>query len=124
LEPLGTGKIFLVDNNIWEAGPLALAREILERDGEPFFVLNSDVICAFPFKELLEFHRNHGAEGTIIVTKVEEPSKYGVVVAKYQNLSFYDILAKREKLTNLWKNPKFMLATKSTLVCIFLTLQY
>jgi len=35
----------------------------------------------FPFKEMLEFHKKHGAEGTIMVTKVEEPSKYGVVVA-------------------------------------------
>jgi len=68
-EPLGT------------AGPLALAREHLEGD-EPFFVLNSDVICDFPFKNMLEFHKSHGAEGTLLVTKVEEPSKYGVVVAK------------------------------------------
>jgi len=67
-EPLGT------------AGPLALARDLLN-DGEPFFVLNSDVICEFPFADLLAFHKAHGAEGTIMVTKVEEPSKYGVVVA-------------------------------------------
>lgn len=45
-------------------------------------MLNSDVICDYPFKDLLEFHRNHGDEGTIVVTKVEEPSKYGVVVHK------------------------------------------
>jgi len=62
------------------AGPLALARDKLN-DGKPFFVLNSDVICPFPFKELLEFHKSHGAEGTILVTKVDEPSKYGVVVS-------------------------------------------
>jgi mannose-1-phosphate guanylyltransferase len=57
--------------------------------------LNADVICSFPFKELLEFHKKHGKEGTILVsivavvfvlillqvTKVEEPSKYGVVLA-------------------------------------------
>uniref|UniRef100_A0A3P9IV49 mannose-1-phosphate guanylyltransferase n=1 Tax=Oryzias latipes TaxID=8090 RepID=A0A3P9IV49_ORYLA len=67
-EPLGT------------AGPLALARELLNVDDEPFFVLNSDVICDFPFQDLLQFHRNHGKEGTIVVTRVEEPSKYGVVV--------------------------------------------
>lgn len=67
-EPLGT------------AGPLALAREILTRDDEPFFVLNSDITCEFPFKEMVKFHKNHGKEGTIVVTKVEEPSKYGVVV--------------------------------------------
>lgn len=67
-EPLGT------------AGPLALAKEILGRDKEPFFVLNSDVICDFPFKDLVKFHKDHNREGTIVVTKVDEPSKYGVVV--------------------------------------------
>lgn len=67
-EPLGT------------AGPLALARDILGKDDEPFFVLNSDIICDFPFEQMLDFHKNSGAEGTILVTKVEEPSKYGVIV--------------------------------------------
>jgi len=67
-EPLGT------------AGPLALARAVLAQDSEPFFVLNSDVICEFPFKEMVACHRAHGREGTIVVTRVEEPSKYGVVV--------------------------------------------
>jgi len=62
------------------AGPLALAKDLLN-DGEPFFVLNSDVICPFPFGDLLAFHKKHGKEGTIMVTKVDEPSKYGVVVA-------------------------------------------
>lgn len=69
-EPLGT------------AGPIALASEHLKRSPDPFFVLNSDIICEFPFKELAQFHRSHGKEGTIVVTKVEEPSKYGVVVYK------------------------------------------
>ena len=117
------------------AGPLALARDILGSDGEPFFVLNSDIVCEFPFTELIAFHKAHGREGTIMVwrrlvywwrrevvvfvscslfssrcllflriifslthiylnlglwcshffaaqvTKVEEPSKYGVVVS-------------------------------------------
>ncbi|KAI9193166.1 nucleotide-diphospho-sugar transferase [Polychytrium aggregatum] len=67
-EPLGT------------AGPLALARNILAKDDEPFFVLNSDVICEFPFEELIRFHRSHGCEGTLMTTPVEDPSKYGVIV--------------------------------------------
>lgn len=67
-EPLGT------------AGPLALAKKCLSASKEPFFVLNSDIICDFPFQKLEAFHRNHGQEGTIVVTKVEEPSKYGVVL--------------------------------------------
>ena len=54
---------------------------MLAKDDSPFFVLNSDVICSYPFEELLAFHHSHGGEGTIMVTKVDEPSKYGVVVS-------------------------------------------
>lgn len=54
-EPLGT------------AGPLALAREILAKDDELFFVLNSDIICDFPFEKMIQFHKKHGGEGTILV---------------------------------------------------------
>eukprot|EP00890_Picochlorum_soloecismus_P001752 jgi/Picsp_1/2578/NSC_00809-R1_gdp-mannose pyrophosphorylase len=68
-EPMGT------------AGPLALAREVLDTgDNTPFFVLNSDVICEYPLKEMLEYHKKKNAEATILVTKVQDPSKYGVVV--------------------------------------------
>lgn len=56
-EPLGT------------AGPLALAREILAKDDSPFFVLNSDIICDYPFEQLRDFHLSHGNEGTIVVSK-------------------------------------------------------
>ncbi|RSH81134.1 mannose-1-phosphate guanyltransferase [Apiotrichum porosum] len=69
-EPLGT------------AGPLALARDILGKDDSPFFVLNSDVTCTYPFEEFRDFHLKHGGEGSIMVTKVAEPSAYGVVVTK------------------------------------------
>jgi mannose-1-phosphate guanylyltransferase len=68
-EPLGT------------AGPLALAAKLLRDEADaPFFVLNSDVTCDYPLVEMLRFHREHGREGTILVTRVSEPSKYGVVV--------------------------------------------
>ena len=67
-EPLGT------------AGPLALARNHLAETSEPFFVLNSDIVCQFPFSAMMKFHQGHGGEGTVLVTKVEEPSRFGVVV--------------------------------------------
>lgn len=80
-EKLGVSLIFSHESEpLGTAGPLALAKSILMTSSEPFFVLNSDVICDFPFRELEKFHRNHGKEGTIVVTKVEEPSKYGVVL--------------------------------------------
>lgn len=81
VEQLGVELIFSHETEpLGTAGPLALAKDILLESDEPFFVLNSDVICDFPFKQLEEFHRNHKQEGTIVVTKVEEPSKYGVVL--------------------------------------------
>lgn len=70
----------LEDEPLNTAGPLALARKHLTEDNESFFVLNSDIICEFPFESLYKFHKKHGREGTLVVTKVEEPSKYGVVV--------------------------------------------
>lgn len=70
-EPLGT------------AGPLALARDkLIDESGDPFFVLNSDVISEYPLSEMIRFHRSHGGEASIMVTKVDEPSKYGVVVTE------------------------------------------
>jgi NDP-sugar pyrophosphorylase family protein len=60
------------------AGPLALARHLLDDgSGKPFFVLNSDVVCPYPMKDMLDFHTARGAEATILVTKVDDPSKYG-----------------------------------------------
>ena len=37
-------------------------------DDSLFFVLNSDIICDYPFKELLQFHKEHKKEGTIVVS--------------------------------------------------------
>ena len=71
-EPLGT------------AGPIRLAKDRLigDNDTQLFFVFNSDIICNYPLDELINFHKSHGQEGTIVVTKVDNPSRYGVVVAK------------------------------------------
>ena len=33
---------------------------------EAVFVLNSDVACEFPFDQLINFHRAHGGEGTLM----------------------------------------------------------
>jgi len=63
------------------AGPLWLARAHLDDgSGEPFFVFNSDVTCDYPLKELLDFQRSHaGSEGTLLITRVVDFTKYGVV---------------------------------------------
>jgi mannose-1-phosphate guanylyltransferase len=68
-EELGVKITFSVETEpLGTAGPLALAREILAKDDEPFFVLNSDIICDFPFHEMIAFHKKHGNEGTLLVS--------------------------------------------------------
>lgn len=64
------------------AGPLSLLEEELARETAPFFVLNSDVICQFPLRDMLTFHKQHGLEGTVLVTRTSDPSNYGVVVVE------------------------------------------
>lgn len=71
------------------AGPLKLAERLLRRGAAPapakgaesfFFVLNSDIICEYPFAELARFHRAHAGLATLLVKQVEEPSRYGITV--------------------------------------------
>jgi len=47
-----------------------------------FFVFNADIICDYPLDKMVEFHKSHGKQGTIVVTTVEDPTRYGVIVAK------------------------------------------
>lgn len=64
------------DEILGTGGPIALAKKYLKNN---FYVLNSDVICNFPFKKMMEFHLKHKKEATILVTSVENPSRYGLV---------------------------------------------
>ena len=46
-----------------------------------FFVCNADIICDYPFQEMIDYMQEHpSAEGVIALTKVLEPQKYGVVL--------------------------------------------
>ena len=46
---------------------------------ETFLALNADVLNDLDVTEMIEFHRSSGAEGTIHLTPVDDPSRYGVV---------------------------------------------
>lgn len=65
------------------AGPLKLAQGLITNDGssaEPFFVLNGDVLCSFPLRDMIHVHTKHHGVGTIMTTRNAQPSRYGVVV--------------------------------------------
>lgn len=77
-EPLGT------------AGPLALAHDkLIDDSGEPFFVLNSDVISEYPLKEMIEFHKAHGGEASIMVTKVTKLIKKNKMKFQSKHVRLY-----------------------------------
>lgn len=66
-KPLGTG------------GPIKRAESLLIKDGEPFFVLNGDILSSIDYAKLYEEHVRKGAEATIALQEVENPSGFGVV---------------------------------------------
>lgn len=51
----------------------------LDRCREPFLVVNGDVITDLAIGDLVALHQRRGAEATIALTPVEDPSRYGVV---------------------------------------------
>lgn len=60
------------------AGAIAFAARQAGVD-ETFLALNADVIHDLDVSELVQIHRQRGAEGTIHLTPVDDPSRYGVV---------------------------------------------
>lgn len=46
---------------------------------DTFIVMNGDILSDLDLNLLVSFHRAHGAEGTLHLTPVDDPSQYGVV---------------------------------------------
>jgi mannose-1-phosphate guanylyltransferase len=57
----------------------AAASAGIDRLDEAFVVVNGDVITDADLGALLDLHRTRGAEATIALTPVDDPSRYGVV---------------------------------------------
>ncbi len=60
------------------AGAIRFAAESAGID-DTFVVVNGDVLTDLDVAALVRFHRDHGAEGTIHLTPVGDPSAFGVV---------------------------------------------
>ena len=60
------------------AGAIRFAADYAGID-DTFVVVNGDVLTDLDVSTLIEFHRSHGAEATIHLTPVDDPSAYGVV---------------------------------------------
>ena len=57
----------------------ALKNAEAEIGDETFLVFNGDVLTDVDLDDLVAFHRDTGAQGTILLTPVEDPSAFGVV---------------------------------------------
>ena len=70
---------------------------------ETFVVLNGDVMTTLDLTRLLNFHRERGAEATIALHEVEDPSAFGVVPtdARGRVLDFVEKPAREDAPTNL-----------------------
>lgn len=89
-EPLGT------------AGAIAFAARETNTT-ETFLAMNGDTLTDLDVSALIALHRSSGAEGTLALTPVEDPSRFGVVVTddngKVQ--AFIEKPAREEAPTNL-----------------------
>ncbi|MGH9079194.1 MAG: nucleotidyltransferase family protein, partial [Acidimicrobiales bacterium] len=70
---------------------------------ETFVVVNGDVLTDADLSGLVDFHRQHGAEATIRLTPVEDPSAFGVVPTDDQGRveAFIEKPSRDEAPTNL-----------------------
>lgn len=64
--PLGTG------------GPIKKAEDLIGQKG-PFVVLNGDIFTTINYAEVVKKHEKTNAAATIMLYKVEDPSRYGTV---------------------------------------------
>ncbi|RLG86734.1 MAG: NDP-sugar synthase [Thermoprotei archaeon] len=62
-----------------DAGPIRYINELQELN-ETFLVIYGDVFSNVNYQEVINFHRKRGGIATIVLTEVEDPSRYGVAV--------------------------------------------
>jgi mannose-1-phosphate guanylyltransferase/phosphomannomutase len=68
---------FIEETPLGTAGSVKNAQEFLDED---FLVISGDCMSDFNLKDAISFHNNHKALATLVLSRVEEPLPYGVVV--------------------------------------------
>lgn len=62
-----------------DGGPIPMVKELFGLDGT-FLVVYGDIFSDVDFNDLIRFHRNAGGLATLVLTRVEDPSRYGVAL--------------------------------------------
>ena len=88
------------DTPLGTAGAIKNAEKYLH---DTFLVLNGDIFQNRDFTQLLQFHREHQAQVTIVLTPVNDPTMYGVVETdeKGRVKRFTEKPKKEEAVTNM-----------------------
>jgi mannose-1-phosphate guanylyltransferase len=96
------------------AGAIAFAAREAGVGNETFIAMNADVLAEIDLTRLVEFHRARGAEATIALTPVDDPSLFGVVVADARGKvgSFVEKPAAGEAPSNMINAGIYVLETK------------
>ena len=68
-----------------DAGPLRLVDEVVGLN-ETFLVVYGDVFSDVDYSKLLSFHKRKGGIATLMLTRVDDPSRYGVAVLNDDHL--------------------------------------
>lgn len=82
VEHFGSGSAFGVDiNYVNEDLPLGTggALRLMARPDSPFLVVNGDVLTGIDYRQMLEYHKDHGADMTVAVNLHSIKVPYGVV---------------------------------------------
>jgi len=70
-------KYYVEDKPLGTAGSVKNAADFLD---DTFLVISGDVITDIDLKKAYEFHKNKGSKVTLVLTKVDIPLEYGVVI--------------------------------------------
>lgn len=96
------------------AGPIGLAKEnyFSKSKLDYLIVFNADITCKYPLGDLVNYHIKHGKEGTIMTTRVKEPSRYGVIVTNDNGQILEFIEKPQEFISNKINSGIYMFSNK------------
>jgi NDP-sugar pyrophosphorylase family protein len=94
------------------AGSLKLAEHLLH---DTFLVAQADTLTEIPLREAVDLHRKSGALATIVLTRVHDPSDYGVAVLDEKNVitEFQEKPSKEEARSNLVSTGFYIMEPES-----------
>jgi NDP-sugar pyrophosphorylase family protein len=98
--------------HIGTAGSLKLGEHLLD---DTFLVAQSDTLTEIPLREAVDFHRKSEALATIVLTRVADPSDYGVAVLDEKNTitEFQEKPSMKEARSNLVSTGFYIMEPES-----------